>query len=69
MLVEATDGYYPGISLGVKASGCNQLVVILKAWTLRMGHEFVLVDAIHAFIRVACLHAARGHCRRVPTGR
>ena len=60
MLVEATDGDYIGISLGIKASGCNQPVVLLKAWTLEMGPEFVLVDAIHAFIRTACLRAARG---------
>ena len=55
-----TDSNYIGISLGIKASSCNQLVVLLNVWTLEMGPEFVLVDAIDAFIRTVFLRAAKG---------
>ena len=50
MLVEATDGDYIPIALGLKTAGYTRSVVILKAWNEQTGAEFVHVDAIHSFL-------------------
>lgn len=51
MLVEATDGDYIPIALGLKAAGCSHSVAILKAWNAEKGGaEFVHVDLIHRFL-------------------
>jgi len=60
MLIEATDGDYIPIALGLKAAGFELPVVILKAWKEDKGPEFVHVDAIYAFLRARFRRAARG---------
>jgi hypothetical protein len=50
MLVEATDGDYIPIALGLKAAGLDHPVAILKAWNADKGVEFVHVDKLHAWI-------------------
>ena len=51
MLVEATDGDYIPIALGLKAAGIEQPVAILKAWTPDRGLEFIHIERMHAFLR------------------
>jgi len=66
MLVEATDGDYIPIALGLKAAGYAHPVAILKAWNEEKGGaEFVHVDLIHAFLQSKFRRAARGReaCR------
>ena len=50
MLVEATDGDYIPITLGLKVAGWNEPVVILKSWNAIKGPEFVSIDSIHSFL-------------------
>lgn len=50
MLVEATDGDYIPIALGLKAAGFDHPVVILKAWDAERGMEFIHVDQLHAWV-------------------
>ena len=58
MLVEATDGDYIPIALGLKAAGLAHPVAILKAWNAEKGMEFIHIDELHAFLcarmRAAC---------------
>jgi hypothetical protein len=51
MLVEATDGDYIPIALGLKAAGFQHPVTILKAWNAEKGLEFIHVDELHAWLR------------------
>ena len=52
MLIEATDGDYIPIALGLKVAGHGQPVVILKAWNQEKGGaEFVHIDLIHSFLK------------------
>lgn len=66
MLVEATDGDYIPIALGLKAAGYAHPVAILKAWNgEKGGAEFVHVDKIHAFLQSKFRRAVRGReCHR-----
>ncbi len=67
MLVEATDGDYIPIALGLKAAGYAHPVAILKAWNAdKGGAEFVHVDLIHEFLRSKFRRAARGRECRCP---
>ena len=50
MLVEATDGDYIPIALGLKAAGFAHPVAILKAWTAEKGMEFIYLDELHSFL-------------------
>jgi hypothetical protein len=50
MLIEATDGDYIPIALGLKAAGFDQPVVILKAWNADRGVEFIHIDKLHAWM-------------------
>ena len=61
MLIEATDGDYIPIALGLKAAGYAHPVVILKAWNNdKGGAEFVHVDLIHAFLKTRFARAGMG---------
>ena len=51
MLIEATDGDYIPISLGLKAAGYDQPIVIFKAWSTERGPEFISMDSLYEFIR------------------
>ena len=51
MLIEATDGDYIPISLGLKAAGYAQPITIFKAWTAEKGSEFISMEKIYEFIR------------------
>jgi hypothetical protein len=66
MLIEATDGDYIPIALGLKAAGYAHPVAILKAWNAEKGGaEFVHVDLIHAFLQSRFRRAVRGRdCHR-----
>ena len=63
MLVEATDGDYIPISLGLRAAGYLHPITILKAWTIERGSEFISMDRIYAFLcdrmAVACRRTGR----------
>lgn len=50
MLIEATDGDYIPISLGLMAAGFDWPIVILKAWTEERGLEFISMDGLSAFL-------------------
>jgi hypothetical protein len=63
MLVEATDGDYIPIALGLKTAGYTHSVVILKAWnTDKGGAEFVHVDLIHEFLKKSFARAGLTGC-------
>ena len=51
MLVEATDGDYIPIALGLKAAGIEQPVAILKAWSHDRGLEFINIERMYGFLR------------------
>ena len=50
MLIEATDGDYIPIALGLKAAGFDHPIAILKAWSPDKGTEFIHIDRLHAWI-------------------
>ena len=64
MLIEATDGDYIPISLGLRAAGFHHPIVILKAWTLERGSEFINMDKLHTFLRDRMAAACRRTGRR-----
>ena len=66
MLVEATDGDYIPIALGLRASGYHHPIVLLKAWTLERGSEFVHIDRLHAFLCDRMAAASRRASGRRP---
>ena len=51
MLIEATDGDYIPISLGLMAGGFDKPIVILKAWTQERGLEFISIDKLFEFLQ------------------
>lgn len=59
MLIEATDGDYIPISLGLKVVGVDHPVSILKG---RRGDrlEFIDIDILHACLKTALFRASRG---------
>lgn len=66
MLIEATDGDYIPIALGLKAAGHTHPIVILKAWNeIKGGAEFLHVDLIHSFLKQKFETASR--CGRRPS--
>jgi len=50
MLIEATDGDYIPIALGLKAAGFDYPIAILKAWNAEKGMEFIHIDRLHAWL-------------------
>ena len=65
MLIEATDGDYIPISLGLKALNIHHPVAILKG-KREEKHEFIDIDTLHHCIKTAFFRASRGkghgHC-------
>ena len=59
MLIEATDGDYIPISLGLKTMDINHPVSILKG-RREDGFEFIDIDELHTFLRESFGRAARG---------
>ena len=50
MLIEATDGDYIPIAMGLKTAGFSCPVTILKAWNQEKGFEFINIDALLGFL-------------------
>jgi hypothetical protein len=65
MLIEATDGDYIPISLGLKAVDIHHPVVILKG-RREDKYEFIDIDTLHTCLKTAFYRASRGkgggHC-------
>jgi hypothetical protein len=59
MLIEATDGDYIPIALGLKTMGINHPVSILKG-RREDGPEFIDIDVLHGFLCQTFKRAARG---------
>lgn len=69
MLVEATDGDYIPISLGLRAAGFEDRVVLLKAWKPEKGgFEFIDVDTLHGCLRKAIGRSDAAPCWEVRIG-
>jgi len=60
MLIEATDGDYIPIALGLKVAGLDHPVAILKARHPEKGAEFIHIDALHAWVRTHMRRAGGG---------
>ena len=60
MLIEATDGDYIPIALGLKVAGLDHPVAILKARHPDKGAEFIHIDALHAWVRTHMRRAGGG---------
>ena len=60
MLIEATDGDYIPIAMGLKAAGFAHPVAILKAWNAEKGMEFIYIDELHAFLCTQMANACKG---------
>jgi hypothetical protein len=65
MLIEATDGDYIPIALGLKVRSIQAPVWILKSWKEESGYEYIDVEALYAFLRQKFQRAAGGRrcCR------
>ena len=60
MLIEATDGDYIPISLGLKACDLQQHVWILKSWKAESGYEYIDMEGVYAFLCRKFQRASRG---------
>ena len=60
MLIEATDGDYIPISLGLKACGIEEPVWIMKSWKAETGYEYIDIEGVYAFLQAKFQRAARG---------
>jgi hypothetical protein len=60
MLIEATDGDYIPIALGLKVCGMGEPVWILKSWKVDKGYEYIDIDGIYTFLQHKFQRAARG---------
>ena len=66
MLIEATDGDYIPISLGLKVIDIHHPVAILKGKREDKKYEFIDIDTLHSCLKTAFQRASRGkdggHC-------
>jgi hypothetical protein len=60
MLIEATDGDYIPISLGLKTRGVQAPVWILKSWKEERGYEYIAIDTIYLFLQQKFQRASQG---------
>jgi hypothetical protein len=60
MLLEATDGDYIPISLGLKTINVDHPITILKGWRAENGLEFIAIDKLHTILKTIFRQAARG---------
>lgn len=60
MLVEATDGDYIPIALGLKVRGVDERIWINKAWKAGVGYQYIDVEGLYAFLQRKFHHASRG---------
>ena len=60
MLIEATDGDYIPISLGLKVCDITAPVWILKAWKEETGYEYINMETLYSFIQQKFQRASRG---------
>jgi hypothetical protein len=60
MLIEATDGDYIPIALGLKTCEFQAPVWILKAWKATTGYEYIDIDGVYSFLQQKFTRASRG---------
>jgi hypothetical protein len=60
MLIEATDGDYIPIALGLKVCQVQAPVWILKSWKADTGYEYIDVEGLHNFLCRKFQRASRG---------
>ena len=60
MLIEATDGDYIPIALGLKACDVQAPVWILKSWKAESGYEYIDVEGVYTFLQHKFRRASRG---------
>jgi hypothetical protein len=60
MLIEATDGDYIPIALGLKVRSVQAPVWILKSWKEESGYEFIDVETLYAFLKQKFQRASSG---------
>jgi hypothetical protein len=60
MLVEATDGDYIPIALGLKACDVQAPVWILKSWKAETGYEYIDIEGVYTFLQQKFQRASRG---------
>ena len=60
MLIEATDGDYIPIALGLKTRDIQASIWILKAWKAESGYEYIDIDGVYCFLQQKFARAARG---------
>jgi hypothetical protein len=60
MLIEATDGDYIPIALGLKSRDIEAPVWILKSWKEETGYEYIDIEGIYAFLQHKFQRASRG---------
>ena len=60
MLIEATDGYYIPIALGLKVCDIVAPIWILKSWKAETGYEYIDVETLYAFLKQKFQRASNG---------
>jgi len=60
MLIEATDGDYIPISLGLKVCNIQAPVWILKSWKEERGYEYIDMENLYAFLQHKFQRASQG---------
>ena len=60
MLIEATDGDYIPIALGLKVCDVLEPVWILKSWKPETGYEYIDIESIYSFLQQKFHRASRG---------
>jgi hypothetical protein len=60
MLIEATDGDYIPIALGLKVHDIQASIWILKSWKEESGYEFIDMEALYSFLADKFQRASSG---------
>ena len=60
MLIEATDGDYIPISLGLKVRDIQARIWILKSWKVDRGYEYIDIECVHRFLQTKFQRASQG---------